>query len=138
MVMGLQGAGKVLAQTTQIDLQHQLPTIGEPADRYMSPADEMRLGSEFMRSAYNSGAILQDPEVSSYIQHLGNTLANHVGSKAFDFTFFAVDENSLNAFAIPGGYIGMHTGLHIYYMFPDVSAGYIGYIYLQACIADEG
>ncbi len=109
--MGFQGASTALAQTTQIDLQQQLPTIGEPADRYMSPADEMRLGNEFMRSAYNSGAVLQDPEVSSYMQHLGNTLANHLGSKPFDFTFFAVDENSLNAFAIPGGYVGIHTGL---------------------------
>lgn len=111
MVVGLQSTGTVFAQSTHIDLQHQLPTIGEPADRFMSPADEMRVGTEFLRAAYRSGAILQDPEVSNYVRHLGNSLANHLGSKPFDFTFFAVDENSINAFAVPGGYIGIHSGL---------------------------
>jgi predicted Zn-dependent protease len=114
MVAGLQAAGSVLAQpssVTTLDLQHQLPTIGEPADRYMSPADEMRLGNEFLRTAYRSGAILQDPEISNYMQHLGNTLANQLEIKPFDFTFFAVNEDTINAFAIPGGYVGVHSGL---------------------------
>lgn len=111
IVVGLQSAGIVLAQSTHLDQQHQLPTIGEPADRYMSPADEIRLGTEFLRSAYRSGAVLQDPEVSSYIRHLGNTLSNQLDAKPFDFTFFAVDENSINAFAVPGGFIGIHSGL---------------------------
>lgn len=115
LVMGVQSASPVLGQPapTYLDLQnqHQLPTIGEPADRYMSPADEMRIGNEFLRAAYRSGAVLQDPEVTNYVRHLGNTLANHLENKPFDFTFFAVNENSINAFAVPGGYIGIHSGL---------------------------
>ncbi|HEY3487689.1 MAG TPA: hypothetical protein VGL10_06455, partial [Gammaproteobacteria bacterium] len=59
------GTAALAQPTTYVEQQQQLPTIGEPADRYMSPADETRLGSEFLRSAYRSGAILQDPEVSS-------------------------------------------------------------------------
>ncbi len=111
MIAGLQIPGSALAQSASIDQQQQLPTIGEPADRYMSPADEMKMGTEFLRSAYATGAILQDPEISSYVRHLGNTLANQLEIKPFDFTFFAIDENSINAFAVPGGYVGIHSGL---------------------------
>jgi beta-barrel assembly-enhancing protease len=115
VITGFQSARPVLAQpaASYLDLQNQqqLPTIGEPADRYLSPADEMRIGNEFLRAAYRAGAVLQDPEITGYVRHLGNTLANHLEIKPFDFTFFAVDENSINAFAVPGGYIGIHSGL---------------------------
>lgn len=110
-VVGLHSSGSALAQSTHMDLQHQLPTIGEPADRYLSPADEIKIGSEFLRTAYRSDAVLQDPEIASYVRHLGNTLANRLESKPFDFTFFTVEQNTINAFAVPGGYVGIHSGL---------------------------
>jgi predicted Zn-dependent protease len=89
----------------------QLPSIGEPADRFLSPARETKIGSDFLRTVYQSGAVLQDPEISSYIQHLGDTLANYSEDQPFDFTFFMVSSNAINAFAVPGGFIGVHAGL---------------------------
>jgi predicted Zn-dependent protease len=104
-------AQSAMQANVQIDNQSQLPNIGEPADRYMSPAREIRIGSDFLRTVYQSGAVLQDPEVSSYIQHLGSTLVNYADEQPFEFTFFLVRNNDVNAFAVPGGFIGVHAGL---------------------------
>ncbi|MBN1379316.1 MAG: M48 family metallopeptidase [Gammaproteobacteria bacterium] len=88
-----------------------LPSIGNPADQYLSPIQEAKLGAEFYRSVYRAGAVLEDPEVSNYIQHLGNVLVNSLGSGAHDYTFFVVNDSAINAFAVPGGYVGVNAGL---------------------------
>jgi predicted Zn-dependent protease len=90
---------------------HQLPTIGDPADRILSPAEESRLGEGFLRSVYRSDAVLQDPEISSYIQHLGDKLAGGLGTGETRYTFFVVNDPAVNAFAVPGGFIGVNAGL---------------------------
>ena len=89
----------------------ELPSIGNPADRYLSPLQEAKLGAEFYRSVYRAGAVLEDPEVSNYIQHLGNVLVNALGTGENNYTFFIVNDNAINAFAVPGGYIGVNAGL---------------------------
>jgi predicted Zn-dependent protease len=91
--------------------QSQLPTIGDPADRHLSPAQETKLGKEFLRNVYRSGAVLQDPEVSAYIQHLGTVLVNSLGDSQNQYTFFVVNDNGINAFAVPGGFVGVNSGL---------------------------
>jgi predicted Zn-dependent protease len=88
-----------------------LPSIGNPADQFLSPIQEAKLGAEFFRSVYRAGAVLEDPEVSNYIQHLGNELVNSLGSGEHSFTFFVVNDNAINAFAVPGGYVGVNAGL---------------------------
>src|SRR5699024_11047147 len=49
--------------------------------------------------------------LSTYIQDLGQRLAKHSGDDTDDFHFFIVRDNTINAFALPGGYIGVQTGL---------------------------
>ncbi len=99
------------AQQQAIDRQEQLPTIGDPADRYLSPAQEIKIGEDFLRNIYRSGAVLEDPEISDYIQHLGDLLAGSLGTDEHSFTFFVVDDPNINAFAVPGGVIGINAGL---------------------------
>ena len=89
----------------------QLPNIGDPADRFLSPAQEKKLGEDFLRNVYRYGAVLEDPEISSYIQHLGNELSNTLADGTHKFTLFVVKDRSINAFAVPGGYIGVNAGL---------------------------
>lgn len=91
--------------------QTQLPTIGEPADRVFSPAQELKLGEDFLRSVYRSGAVLQDPEVSDYLQHLGSILTSSLGNSDYKYTFFVVNDTAINAFAVPGGFVGVNAGL---------------------------
>lgn len=88
-----------------------LPDIGDSSATALSPADEERIGREMMRSIRQSGRLLTDPEVEEYIQHLGYRLVSAGNHAAAGFQFFVVSDPSINAFAMPGGYIGIHTGL---------------------------
>lgn len=87
----------------------ELPDIGEPADRTLSPREEFKLGSSFYRAMHQQESILNDPEVTTYIQSLGNRLSSGIGQQPF--TFFVVKDSRINAFAVPGGYIGINAGL---------------------------
>ncbi len=88
-----------------------LPDIGDSSATALTPADEQRIGGEMMRSIRQSGRLLIDPEVEEYVQRLGYSLVSAGNQPAAGFHFFVVRDPSINAFAMPGGYIGIHTGL---------------------------
>ncbi len=94
-----------LAQTTA------LPEIGDSSGGFMTPTQERRLGQAFMRHVRNAMPVISDPFMNDYIESLGSSLSSHSGESSLPFHFFLVDEQSINAFAGPGGYIGIHTGL---------------------------
>ncbi|MDH3872013.1 MAG: M48 family metalloprotease, partial [Gammaproteobacteria bacterium] len=88
-----------------------LPSIGDSSGSVISPEQEQQLGAAFMRQLRSSGIILEDLEITNYIESLGQRLTVNSEDPARRFTFFVVNEPSINAFAGPGGYIGIHTGL---------------------------
>jgi predicted Zn-dependent protease len=90
-----------------------LPQMGEPADAAMSPAQEAEIGAQVVAQFYANDLVLEDPEVSEYIQTMGWKLASNAaaGDKPPRFTFFVVQDRRINAFALPGGYIGINAGL---------------------------
>jgi len=88
-----------------------LPELGDPSGAVMSLAQERRLGESVIRDIRNSGAYLDDPEVNGYLNELGNRLVTAIPGAPFDFEFFAVNDPTINAFALPGGYVGVNTGL---------------------------
>ena len=88
-----------------------LPEIGDVASATMSLKDEARLGESFMLGIRRSLTLVDDPIIVDYIDDLGQRLARHAGSPGRRFSFFVVDDPSINAFAGPGGYIGVHSGL---------------------------
>lgn len=92
-------------------LASDLPDIGNSSELLMSPEDERRLGMEFMRQVRTSLKLVDDISSNEYIQTLGEKLASQVDTKGQTFTFFIVDDPTINAFAGPAGYIGVHTGL---------------------------
>ncbi|HEC12216.1 MAG TPA: M48 family peptidase [Acidiferrobacteraceae bacterium] len=87
-----------------------LPDLGEQSAAIISIAEERELGENFMRSAHQQLRFIDDPELNGYIQALGQKFAKLSGSQQ-EFHFFIINDNSLNAFAVPGGFIGVHTGL---------------------------
>ena len=89
----------------------ELPDISNSADALLSPEDEKRLGQEFMRSVRRSLKLVVDPISTEYIQSLGEKLASQVDTKGQTFTFFIVQNDTINAFAGPAGFIGVHSGL---------------------------
>jgi beta-barrel assembly-enhancing protease len=88
-----------------------LPDLGDASLAVISPAQERRLGEDFMRHARKSLAFSDDPEISNYLQTLGQRLVSHTDEPGMNFHFFVVSDPTINAFAVPGGYIGVNTGL---------------------------
>lgn len=88
-----------------------LPDLGDSSQAVISPAQERKLGESTMRQVYASGAYLDDPEVTAYLNDLGHRLVLSSAASRQDFEFFAINDPGVNAFALPGGFIGVHTGL---------------------------
>ncbi len=88
-----------------------LPSIGEATESFLSIEQEQYYGEAFMRSIRGSLDLVRDPEVQAYVELLGNRLAANTGVRDRRFTFFVVNDPAINAFAGPGGYIGINSGL---------------------------
>ena len=87
-----------------ISFANNLPDIGNSAELLMSPEDERRLGQAFMRQVRSALPLVDD--ITS-----NEKLASQIDTRGQKFTFFIVDDSTINAFAGPAGYIGVHTGL---------------------------
>lgn len=105
----------------------RLPDMGSPADAVLSKNDEARLGRAIMAQIRASTNIVEDPIITEYINDVGSRIAAHTNNGDFDFTFFVVEDSSINAFALPGGYIGVHTGLIEATRNEDELAGVLGH-----------
>ncbi|HEV3486691.1 MAG TPA: M48 family metalloprotease, partial [Vicinamibacterales bacterium] len=99
------------ALATGVAAQSDLPDIGSPADATLAQSDEYRIGAMIVRQLRDQNQILEDPEITEYVQNLGSRLAAHASDGSQRFTFFVVRESSINAFALPGGFIGINQGL---------------------------
>jgi len=90
--------------------QSTLPDLGSAVDTELSPTMERRLGESIVREMRRDPQFIDDPEVSEYLGSLGGRLAQAMGARQ-DFEFFGVRDPTINAFALPGGFVGVHTGL---------------------------
>lgn len=88
-----------------------LPDLGDSSQTVLSLQQERQLGESIMRQIRASKQYLEDPEVTDYISALGYRLVALGPSADERFEFFVIDDPSINAFALPGGFIGTHTGL---------------------------
>lgn len=87
-----------------------LPDMGASAEGLLSREQARRIGQAIMLQYRRQGELIEDLELANYIQNLGNRIGAMSNSED-SFTFFIVDDPSINAFAVPGGYIGIHSGL---------------------------
>jgi predicted Zn-dependent protease len=87
-----------------------LPDIGNPAGALVTQSDEYQLGRQIVRSLRDQNAIIDDPEVNEYLQALGARIVAQAPDDSLRMNFFAVREGTINAFALPGGFIGMNYG----------------------------
>lgn len=109
-------------------LAEGLPDLGESASVDLSPQMERRIGESIIRDIrLRDPAYVDDPEVNAYLNELGARLAAGTPDVKQDFEFFAVRDNTLNAFAMPGGFIGVHTGLIVAAQSESELAGVLGH-----------
>lgn len=86
-----------------------LPDIGDNAGN-ISPAEEYRTGEAVVRNIRRAGGILDDPLIQGYLNELGYRLVAPSESQQL-FHFFLIKDLAINAFALPGGFIGINAGL---------------------------
>ncbi|MDP3678636.1 MAG: M48 family peptidase, partial [Methylotenera sp.] len=90
---------------------NELPDLGDVSATVLSPLQEQAIAEQILRQVAVSDDVLQDVEVTDYLQSLGARLVTNGPDKRQKFNFFVVQDNSINEFAMPGGVIGVHTGL---------------------------
>jgi len=96
----------------QISLaETNLPDIGGADSSALSVSKEIELGSILVSEVRRSLAIANDPELSQYIHSLGTRITTGGLNSDFPFTFLLAFDPVVNAFALPGGVIVMHSGL---------------------------
>jgi predicted Zn-dependent protease len=96
-------AARCLAQT--------LPDLGDASQATFTPTVERRLGESIMEKVRADRSYLDDPVITDYLNSLGNRLVAASPDSRQSFEFFLLQDASVNAFALPGGFIGVHTGL---------------------------
>ncbi|MGA1381499.1 MAG: M48 family metalloprotease [Burkholderiaceae bacterium] len=99
----------------------QLPQLGEADADGLSLAAERRLGRQVFQEFLRAGVVADDPELEDYLVSQSARLLQAALEQGHlqpgqsiepaEFRFFAVRDPAINAFALPGGYIGIHTGL---------------------------
>ncbi|MFW5432456.1 MAG: M48 family metalloprotease [Methylophilaceae bacterium] len=126
-------SGKLYTKSIELDtrlpsdLHDELPELGDVSQTVMSAQDEQRIAEQILREVAVSDEVLQDVEIVDYLQVLGNRLAAASDDKQQTFHFFIVKDPSINAFAMPGGVIGVHTGLFMASNSESELAGVIGH-----------
>jgi predicted Zn-dependent protease len=89
----------------------ELPELGDVSRTTITSQQERQLGEQIMRQIRASPMYLDEPEVTDYINALGYRLVVNAPNVEQQFEFFVIQDNTVNAFALPGGFIGVHTGL---------------------------
>ena len=88
----------------------ELPDFADSAGAIISPEQERKLGEAFMRELRRHAPLVTDEEVEDYITKLGMSLGKQSDYDG-DFHFVVLESQVINAFAVPGGFVGVHTGL---------------------------
>lgn len=88
-----------------------LPDLGAADGDTLSGQGERELGESVMRQLRVDGTVYDDPEFNDFINRFGARLTGTLPARGRSFEFFTVRDGSINAFALPGGFIGVHTGL---------------------------
>ena len=89
----------------------QIPELGDPYSETLPLKQEDIIGMGTYRRLQKYGYINNDPLVISYINYLGNKLSSSTMDTKRKYQFFVVQSDQINAFAVPGGYIGLNAGL---------------------------
>lgn len=88
-----------------------LPDLGDTSQTVVSPRQERQIGQQSMLQIRASKQYLDDAEIADYLSKLGYRLVENSEEPGQAFEFFALDDYNVNAFALPGGYIGVNAGL---------------------------
>ncbi len=101
----------LLCITSLLSRAEGLPDLGDVSQAEISPYQERQLGEQSMFEIRADNSYLNDAEINDYLNRIGYRLAANSNDPSLGFEFFAIDDNAINAFSLPGGFIGVNTGL---------------------------
>lgn len=101
----------MLATSSLLCRAEGLPDLGDVSQATVSPQQERQIGEQSMYEIRADRSYLDDAEISGYLNQLGYQLVANSIEPGQEFEFFAINDNTINAFALPGGFIGVNTGL---------------------------
>jgi predicted Zn-dependent protease len=120
----------------QVPSEVRLPALGESASDDFNLSQEKRIGEQIMREIRRDPDYLDDPQLLDYLQSLWQPLVQAARARGdigadtdrlFPYEAFLVRDRSVNAFALPGGYIGVHLGLMALTATPDELASVLAH-----------
>jgi len=88
-----------------------LPELGDTSGALLSPALERKIGEQAVQQIRHEPNFVDDPELTEYVNDIGRRIVAATSDAQQDFEFFVLRDNTINAFAMPGGFVGVHTGL---------------------------
>ena len=91
-----------------------LPELGDRVSGAVSSDEEKAIGEMFLQQVYSNAPLISDPIIFEYTEHLIYRLSEYSQVKDRNFKILLIDDDSLNAFAAPGGIIGVNGGLFLY------------------------
>ena len=86
------------------------PKLGDTLNKTITLQDERKIGLNIYKSLQRENNIVNNFLISDYITYLGNRLSRNLAIER-DYVFFVTKSTSVNAFAVPGGFIGLNAGL---------------------------
>ncbi|MDR0781081.1 MAG: M48 family metalloprotease [Pseudomonadales bacterium] len=104
----------LLLSSTQVLAQVRLPVLGDALSGTISTEQEYRFGREFLRSVRAQTPLFNDTLIAEYITSLTYKLASTSELTDKRLSFALIDSKELNAFAAPGGVVGVNAGLFLY------------------------
>ena len=116
-------SGLAVAQSRVIEL----PSLGEAGSGTLSLDQERQIGESWLRSYYRQTPIYRDYLMQSYIEGLVQKLAPYSALEQVAVKVLVIDSPSMNAFAVPGGVIGINTGLLLHAQTEDELASVIAH-----------
>ncbi|HXS51171.1 MAG TPA: M48 family metalloprotease [Usitatibacter sp.] len=104
-----------------------LPDLGDVSSTSLSDQQETVIGNRVMRDVRADPDYIDDPEISDYINSLGQRLVAAADGPHRDFDFFVVRDDAINAFALPGGHVGVYSTLVLLTDNESELAGVVGH-----------
>ena len=103
------------------------PVTGERDFVLMSEDAELEMGRKYYSQILQSQTLYQDPKIQSYVQSIGDSLAEISHRSDLIYRFTVLDSPDVNAFALPGGYIFINRGLMAYLSSEEELAAVLGH-----------
>ncbi|HEX9138610.1 MAG TPA: M48 family metalloprotease [Steroidobacteraceae bacterium] len=100
-----------IAASDNAAVASQLPDMGSPENAALSKADEFQVGRMIIREMRDQNLLLDDPEIADYVQNLGARLGAQTNRDEQNYQYFVIKDPEVNAFALYGGFVCVHSGL---------------------------